>query len=56
MTKSELCYRIALELCINGVLNESDYPNTQSLMNECSEIIEKNLQDYMIIRGEVIQE
>ena len=55
MTKKELAAKIAQELLANDMLDENNYSyDTVNLLDEVREIIIKNLADYVIISGIVL--
>lgn len=49
MTKKEICTRICEELLEQELLNEKDAFDIKSLMQDVTAIIDKHLEDYVLV-------
>ena len=49
MTKEELIRRIAEDLLQEDMLNQADYPNVETLLDDVCRSISANLSDYTLI-------
>lgn len=49
MTKKEICAQICETLLEEELLNEKDSLNVQSLMQSVTDIIDKHLEDYILV-------
>lgn len=54
MTTDEIAQRIITDLLDNDLLNEYDAADMESLCNTVKNIIEHRLDDYIIVKGEIV--